>query len=523
MTTPRQRAVPGRVTSLLVAALILVLANLAPAQADSPSFGNDIQIAQTLGDRELTIVLRRVTSIPGPLRVEAVTHTGTAPGRLAVAAVPLGAAADRPAPGAPTARGELELAAALGMYGTDLSVDRAGPWELTLGDGTRVARIPFAVPAQVVSPPERLVYGGFLVAGVLLPVSILVAVRARRTAWAALPAGGMVAGVAVAVTAAVLSASMPLPPQPGVQLDPTVDNLTNPYAQGQPRLSDFSRPPVLLTVENGELTAGRPGEVRLALTDAATGASVDDLLVHDSALMHLLVVGPSGDLLHLHPIRTGPGRYEAHLTPSSAGRYAVAAELARRGGGVQLVRAATGLSVGPGAAAASIEPVRLTAGNTAATTVADVPVTITTTSPRAGTPTTLTARFGDRPELQPWLGMVGHLIVAGPIADTADIAAAVRDSPVWGHAHSMGSMPGSAHAGHMSGMAEPGGGAMLTPVVNGDSTPDETVAAYGPDVPFTYTFPAPGRYRVWVQAERDYTVLTVPIVVEVAAAEEMPR
>jgi len=31
--------------------------------------------------------------------------------------------------------------------------------------------------------------------------------------------------------------------------------------------------------------------------------------------------------------------------------------------------------------------------------------------------------------------------------------------------------------------------------VNGDSAPDETVAGYGPDVPFTFTFPAAGEYR----------------------------
>jgi hypothetical protein len=54
--------------------------------------------------------------------------------------------------------------------------------------------------------------------------------------------------------------------------------------------------------------------------------------------------------------------------------------------------------------------------------------------------------------------------------------------------------------------------------VNGDSPPDETVAAYGPDVPFTYTFPTAGQYRLWIQVERDFTVLTVPLVLEVAAS-----
>jgi hypothetical protein len=54
--------------------------------------------------------------------------------------------------------------------------------------------------------------------------------------------------------------------------------------------------------------------------------------------------------------------------------------------------------------------------------------------------------------------------------------------------------------------------------VNGDSAPDETVAAYGPDVPFTFTFPVAGQYRLWIQAERQNTLLTVPVVLDVAAA-----
>jgi len=51
--------------------------------------------------------------------------------------------------------------------------------------------------------------------------------------------------------------------------------------------------------------------------------------------------------------------------------------------------------------------------------------------------------------------------------------------------------------------------------VNGDSAPDETVAGYGPDVPLTFTFPAAGQYRLWVQIERNYTLLTVPVAIDV--------
>jgi hypothetical protein len=56
--------------------------------------------------------------------------------------------------------------------------------------------------------------------------------------------------------------------------------------------------------------------------------------------------------------------------------------------------------------------------------------------------------------------------------------------------------------------------------VNGDSTADETVAAYGPDISFVYTFAAAGHYRVWIQAERDNTILTVPYLLHVTGTSE---
>jgi hypothetical protein len=67
-------------------------------------------------------------------------------------------------------------------------------------------------------------------------------------------------------------------------------------------------------------------------------------------------------------------------------------------------------------------------------------------------------------------------------------------------------------------MADPMAGSMagLMPV-NGDSAADETVAAYGPSISFTFTFGSPGRYLLWIQAERDYRILTVPAVLEVTS------
>jgi hypothetical protein len=524
-----------------------MLVGSTPAFADTPSSGGDIAVAQTFGDRELTIVLRRVTAVPGPLRVDVVTHKGSPGGRLTLELTPTGAAtglSGLPAPGAPTDRGVVDLGSRPGMYSMTVAVDRPGPWELAVGDGRHVTRIPFVVPIQATSPPDRFVYGGFLAAGGLLLVSIVVAARARHNVWALLPAGGMLVGISVAVTAAVLSASLPLPPQPGSQLDPTVNNVTNPYALDRPLVTDFSRPPVMLALDGEPVAADRPTDIGVNLSDGATGAPVDDVVVHDSALIHLLVVGPAGQLWHVHPIRIAPGRYQVPLTLPEPGHYAVSAELERRGGGVQLVRAATGLDVLPAspAVAAGVQPdptaspLRLgDSQTTASTVIASTPITVTATGAMAARPTTITAKVGDTADLQPWLSMIGHMIVAGPLPPNGStaIGQAVQNAPLWAHAHSMGGampMPGMPMTGMpmpgmpMAGMSGPANvdaamsGMIGVAPVNGDSPPDETVAAYGPDVPFTFTFPIAGQYRLWIQAERQNTILTVPVVLDVTAA-----
>ncbi len=534
---------PSAARRALVAALCLLFASVIapPAAADAPAAGGDVAVAQTLGDRELTVILRRVTSVPGPLRVEVVTHAGTAAGQLTVDLTPVGAssAARTPAPGAPVEHGAIDLDAAPGVYSTTLRVDRPGPWELAVGDGTRVARVPFVVPAQIVTPPERFVYGGFVVAGVLMPAAAVVAIRARRGSWALLPAAGAVAGIAVAVTAAVLSTSLPLPPQPGIQLDPSVDDAENPYAARQPLIADYSRPPVMLSLGGTPLRAGAPGDLELRLSDAATGLPVDDLTVADEAMIHALVIGPSGELAHTHPIRVAPGSYLLHLTAPEPGHYALSIEMERRGGGVRMVRAAAGFDVGP--APGDVRTADFVGGHTArlsgpgsavaplrpgmrTTATADgIPIEVTTTAAAAGTPLTITAKVGDSAELQPWLGMVGHMIVAGPLPADADLGTAVQQAPIWGHAHSMGSMgmPDMPGMGHTSTESASSAEAMLIPPVNGDSAPDETVAAYGPSVPFTYTFPVPGRYRVWIQVERDYAIHTIPLVLDIPS--EVPK
>ncbi|ALG07865.1 hypothetical protein [Kibdelosporangium phytohabitans] len=436
-------------TLLLTLGMLFGIA--APALADGAQTGADIHVAQTLGDRELTVIIRRVAEVPGPVHVDLVTHAGSPPGVVTVSAS---------AAGSPTSTTKVELGAKPGFHAGTVQVDRPGPWELKVDEAT----IPFVVPAIVASPWETATYGGFVAAGLLLVVALVLAVRGR-VGMAVVPAAGMIAAIAAAATAALLAPVIPAPPAPGADLDPTFDNVNDPYQRTS--ITDFSRPPV-------NLVPGMAGnDLRLSLTDGSSGRPVDDLLVHDNALIHLVVISPSGALQHLHPIRVAPGDYRARLKPEP-GVHAIAAEIARRGGGVQLLRSSVEVT-----GEAQNHPIERKAD-------------LVTQIRPAGTPSTITAKFGTK-DLQPWLGMLGHMIVVGPIADGRPQAQQNHaDARIWAHVHSM--IPSS-------------------PGLPGK--PDESVAAYGPDVPFTYSFPMPGRYLVWIQVERDYSILIVPTVVEV--------
>jgi len=435
--------------AILLLALGAILGIAAPALADGAMAGGDLHVAQSLGDRDLTVIIRRVAEVPGPVHVDVVTHAGSPPGEITLTA----RAAD-----ARTSTAKVVLGATPGFYSGVVQVDRPGPWELAVDEAT----IPFVVPAAVASPWEKATYGGFIAAGLLLFTALGCAVFGRP-GLALVPTAGMVAAIAVGVTAALLSPSIPPVAAPGTQLDPTYDTVVNPYERTS--TVDFSRPPVNLvpSVQGQDLV--------LSLTDGSSGRPVDDLLVHDSAFIHLVVVSPSGNLRHLHPIRTAPGEYRARLRDPEQGTHAIAAEIARRGGGVQLLRS------------------RVDVSGTAAATPHDGKADLGKDIREAGRPSTITARFGER-DLQPWLGMLGHMIVVGPITGAA------ADAPIWAHVHSM-----------------------IPPTPGMPDQPDESVAAYGPDVPFTYSFPLPGKYLVWIQVERNYSVVTVPAVVEVPAAK----
>jgi hypothetical protein len=87
-------------------------------------------------------------------------------------------------------------------------------------------------------------------------------------------------------------------------------------------------------------------------------------------------------------------------------------------------------------------------------------------------------------DLQGWLGMAGHLLILGP---------GLRGSP--------DPVDPASAFGHIHDMSSPG--------------PSGT---YGPRVGFELTFPRAGRHELWVQVQRGWQTVTVPVTVDVAVA-----
>ena len=110
-----------------------------------------------------------------------------------------------------------------------------------------------------------------------------------------------------------------------------------------------------------------------------------------------------------------------------------------------------------------------------------VNVTSSISTFQAGKQATFTFSFSEHgapvQDLQPWLGMGGHMIARS------------ADGTTFAHVHAQGIMA-------PSGILESG-------------------VVYGPDIRFVYTFPQPGRYQLWGQFKRNGAIATVPLVVEV--------
>lgn len=476
---------------LALLVLLLTMTGAVPASAHGFVPGEDIEFAQTIAGTELTVVVKSTVKVPTPLRVEIVAHhpvpdltinltvRSTTSGQTTRAAVRL-------------VRGRA------GSYPATLGVAETGPHELELRTPGEFSVLPFRVLIAASSPWEFLIHGGFYAAGILVVGGLLSGGLSRRSSAVAV-GGGAVVGV-VALTVALVSPDLPLPPPEGSAPAGTGGR---PYA-----LASLGTTPSRPRVTDGFA-------LRLDLIDGSTGRPVDDLVTHHAALAHMLVTSEDGgSFQHVHPTRTGPGRLEVRLRTDRPGRYLVYAEIERADSGTQMVSGkfsvttgtddvtgtddadgpgdaveATGTD-GPGdeaKAAGTDDPdnkVEATGtddpDNPDDAPLAPAGLRMTPERPVAGRPTTIEFEAGAG--LQPWLGMAGHLIVRD------------QSGGFLGHVHELGSMTGQVPA-------------------------DDTPVTYGPKLRFTFNFPRPGRYFAWMQFVRDFQIVTVPYVVTVTEEE----
>ncbi len=367
-----------------------VLAWPQPAWAHGVSDTTDVRMAQTIAGTELTVVIRPAATVPGPLRVDLVAYQ---PVRDLAITVSVDSESD-------TVRLDRGRA---GSYPAVLSVDEVGPHELELRTAGEVSVLPFRVLVPRGAPWERLVYGGFAGAAVLLLGALLTGAAGRRIP-AVLLGGGAVVALVVALTVALLSAQLPVARPNGA----AQQGSARPYVQAR-----VATTPAVPSV-------GERFTVRLDLFDGSTGRAVDDLVVHHAALAHLVVTSQDGEFFrHVHPVRAAAGRLAVGLTVDRPGRYLVSAEVERADSGGQVV---SGEFTAAGTPAPE-EPPQETAA-------------VRFGSPVAGRPATIEVDAGSD-DLQLWLGMAGHLIVRnqegdflGHVHEQASMAAGTGNQPV---------------------------------------------------------------------------------------------
>lgn len=419
-------------------------------------------IVMDAGPYELAVTMTIPPALPGPLLVDIVPDGEPLPETFEVRLTRYGS----PFPEQPAAL--LSLNGALSVT-TRLAIDAPGDWEVEIvargAPGEGVMRIPVTV-FQPPLPPTTIplsVALGVLVVSLLAGAAIGAGGRHARPGFAgALRLLNYVA-FASAVASAVLAWLQFTPLQ--AETTPAVPR----YSGGAPHVN------LLLATEPRTPTAGAPLVMTLDLRDGATGLPADDLSPHHDALLHLAVVDHSGGFFaHLHPARIAPGLYAVTLTPDRPGAYTAYVELMRHGGSLQVV---TGRFVVGGQV--QIDAAPAPAPGLGMRSIGDLTIEVQAqpTPLRSGRLTTLSVIVSDANgpvrDLEPWLGMGGHLMMRHV------------DEALFSHIHA------------------------AAPVAAPGST-----LRYGPELRFVHNFPRPGVYQAWFQFRRAGQVITVPVTLE---------
>ena len=262
--------------------------------------------------------------------------------------------------------------------------------------------------------------------------------------------------------------------------------------------------------------AGRRKLLRLAIDDPAWNdprRRWAPLIPDHGHLVHLFLVRDSGlaAFAHLHPVPRDAAMFETALPPLPAGRYRVYADIVHESGLAETLVATVDL-VGPTEPARPADPDDAwavgagrwdAAGGDVRTPLRDGSTMIWQRGDAAlvvdrEAPLRFVVRgpAGRSATLEPYMGMAGHLMLAR------------EDGAVFVHLHPSGTI--SLAAQESFALRQPGdtaAGALAARLSAMSMSPVHVVVFPG-EIAFPYAFPAPGRYRLWVQVKRNGRILT---------------
>ena len=257
--------------------------------------------------------------------------------------------------------------------------------------------------------------------------------------------------------------------------------------------------PIRVSAESRVEPSGRV--LRLSMADpGGINHRVDDLVPDHGKLIHMFLVREPGldAFAHLHPVRVDSTSFDAPLPEIPEGRYRVYADVVHEDGLTETLTAMADVPAAPEAAHASNDPDDSSftgepSLNSQALSDGSYMVRYdqSPTPPKAGRLQQL--RFivlspdEKGAKLEYYMGMAAHAAITN------------EDGSVFVHVHPSGTVSmaaqqafaekaRAAHAGH------PGAGIQ--------------VASETGKVSFPYSFPKPGKYRIWVQVKREGRVLT---------------
>ena len=302
------------------------------------------------------------------------------------------------------------------------------------------------------------------------------------------------------------------------------------------------------------IVPGKPATWTLQITDAKSGANVNDFEIDMTKKMHLIVV--KNDLSwfnHIHPQFEGDGKFVVTTTLPTPGTYKLYADYTVRGVGHEIPQfefATAGQTVK--AANVTLVPSKMdgmwmvghfnshpegepevTGGKPYEVALMPMPTPIV-----AGQDAMLhfqvrTEKGVPVKDLQPYLGAMGHCVILSNDTNSYLHSHPLgADGKMEGMDHSMGAM--KMGDGKM-GDDEMGGMKMDAPKVADAKTGaiklDKPMSG-GPDVMFHTNFPRAGLYKVWGQFQHQDHIITAAFVVNVgqgkagatgATGEEAPH